>query len=58
MLLHCNAMRADELDANVLPLYDKFKIPYDVYTFQHLSKMYLNLTEYGMVKSLYRNLKE
>ena len=42
----------------MLPLYDKHRIPYDIYTFQHLSKMYLNLAEYDMVKSLYKNLKQ
>ena len=58
LLLHANALRVEELDANVLPLYQKYKINYDVYTFQHLGKMYLNLQEYSMVKSLYKNLKE
>jgi hypothetical protein len=58
LLLHTNALRPHEMDANVLPLYDKHRIAYDIYTFQHLTKMYLNLAEYDMVKSLYKNLKQ
>lgn len=57
LLLHTNALRVEELDANVLPLYEKFKIKHDVYTYQNLSKLYLNLTDYEMVKTLYKNLK-
>ena len=33
LLLHCNAMRVDDLDSKVLILYDKHKIPYDIYTY-------------------------
>ena len=47
-------MRVDDLDSKVLILYDKHKIPHDIYTYQNLSKMYLNLTDYEMVKKLYR----
>lgn len=57
LMMHTVCFRVEELDAKVLPLYDKYKIPYDIYTFQHLSKMYLNMADYEMVKTLYRNLK-
>jgi len=33
LLIHTNALRVEELDANVLPLYEKFKIKHDVFTF-------------------------
>ena len=46
LLLHCNAIRTEEIEAYVLPLYEKHKIKYDVYTFQHLCKLYLNTMEY------------
>lgn len=55
--LHCNALRVDELDANVLPLYEKHRIKHDVYTYQFLSKMYLNMREFDTVKNLYKTLK-
>jgi len=48
----------EELDANVLPLYEKYKIPHDIYTFQNLSKMYLNMSDYSMVKTLYKDFKK
>jgi hypothetical protein len=57
LLLHSNALRVEELDANVLPLYEKYKIKHDVFTFQHISKMYLNLREFDLVKNLYKKLK-
>jgi len=57
LLLHTNALRVEELDANVLPLYEKFKIKHDIFTYQNLSKLYLNMTDYEMVKTLYKNLK-
>ena len=52
--LYCKALRLDELEAKVLPLYAKHKLPYSIYTYQNLSKLYLNLAEYDMVKVLYR----
>ena len=33
LLLYCNALRLDDLDARLLPLYEKHKIPHDVYTY-------------------------
>ena len=57
LLIHTNALRVEDLDSTVLPIYAKFKIKHDVYTYQHLSKMYLNLTEYQMVKNMYKKLK-
>jgi hypothetical protein len=48
----------DELDANILPLYEKYNIKHDIFTFQFLGKLYLNMAEYDMVKSLYKNLKD
>lgn len=58
LLLHTNALRIEELDSNVLPLYAKYKIKHDVFTYQHLSKMYLNLGEYDLVKNLYKKMKQ
>jgi hypothetical protein len=58
VLLHANALRVEDLDAYVLPLFDKFKVKYDVFTFQHLSKLYLNLRDFDMVKKLYRNMQQ
>jgi hypothetical protein len=57
VLLFGSALRPDELEAEVLPLFDKYRIKHDVYTFQHISKMYLNLREHDMVISLWDKLK-
>ena len=57
LLLHTNALRVEELDSNILPLYEKHRIPHDIYTYQSLSKMYLNMGDYEMVKSLYKKMK-
>ena len=58
LLLHTSALRVEELDANVLPLYDKYKIKHDIYTYQNLSKMYLNLADHDMVVNMYLRLKK
>lgn len=33
LLLHTNALRVEELDSYVLPLYEKYRIPHDIYTY-------------------------
>jgi len=33
LLLHTNALRVDDLDSKVLILYEKHKIPHDIYTY-------------------------
>ena len=58
LLLHTNALRVEELDSYVLPLYEKYRIPHDIYTYQALSKMYLNMGDYELVKSLYKKQKK
>ncbi len=35
--LYANALRPEDLETKVLPLYDKYKIKHDVYTYQELS---------------------
>lgn len=57
LLLYCNALRVDDLDSKLLPMYDKYKVKHNVYTYQCLAKLYLNLTDYKMVKNLYRKLQ-
>ena len=57
VMLHCNALRPDELDSKILPLYEQHRIKHDVYTYQHLSKLYLNLREFETVKKLYQAMK-
>jgi hypothetical protein len=45
------------MEAEALPLYSKYKIKHDVYTYQHLTHMYLNLRELDTVMTLYDRLK-
>jgi len=33
VLLYANALRVEELEAKVLPLFDKYRIPHDIFTF-------------------------
>lgn len=49
VLLFSNALSVEELERKVLPLYAKNSIKYDVYTFQHLTKMYLNIRDLDQV---------
>ncbi len=58
VLLHCNALRPEDLEADVLPLFDKHRIKHDVYTYQNLSKMYLTLRDLDTVMSLWDKLRK
>jgi hypothetical protein len=55
--LYSSAMRQVELESEILPLYDKYHIKHDVYTYQHLSKLFLNIRELKTVMMLYDRLK-
>lgn len=44
-LLFANALKVEELEQKVLPLYAKNRIKFDVYTYQIITKMYLNIRE-------------
>lgn len=45
VLLFANAMRPEELEHKVLPLFSKHRIKEDVFTYQTLAKLNLNLRE-------------
>lgn len=57
VLLYSNALRPEQLEAEVLPLYDKFKIKHDVYTYQNLSRMYLKLRDLDTIMILWDKLR-
>lgn len=40
MVMYVYAMRGDEIDGLVLPLFDKYKIEKDQYTYQYLLKLF------------------
>lgn len=56
VFLYANALRPDDLEANVLPLFDKYKLKHDVYTYQHLTRLYLNIRDIDAVFKLYDRL--
>jgi pentatricopeptide repeat protein len=41
-----------------LPLYEKYRIKHDVYTYQNLSRMYLKLRDLDSVMALWDKMKE
>ena len=55
--LHANAYRVDELDAKILPLFEKHNIKPCIYTYQRLARLYFHLSEHEMVKSIYKDMK-
>jgi len=57
LLLYSNALRPEQLEAEVLPLYDKFKIKHDIYTYQNLSRMYLKLRDLDTIMVLWDKLR-
>lgn len=57
LLLYSNALRSEQLEAEVLPLYEKFKIKHDVYTYQNLTRMYLKLRDFDTIMLLWDKLR-
>jgi pentatricopeptide repeat protein len=57
-MLYTLALRPEELETKILPLYDKLKIKHDVYTYQNLSKMYLMLRDLESAMGLYDRMKK
>lgn len=55
--LYASALRPEQLEAEVLPLFEKHRIKHDVYTFQHLSRMFLNLRDMETVMNLWDRLR-
>ena len=58
LFLYCNAIRVEEMEAKILPLYEKYKITHDVYTYQNLAKLYLDVRDLDTVMKLYDRIKE
>ena len=52
--MYSNALKPIDLETKVLPEYTKHRIQHDVYTYQHITKMYLNMLELDKVIELYR----
>ena len=48
------ALKTQELEAKVLPQFERHRIQHDVNTYQHLTKLYLNLRDLEKVIELYR----
>ena len=57
-MLYANALKPNEIESKVLPQYEKFGIEHDVYTFQHLTKMYLNTLDLDKIYELYKSSQE
>jgi len=56
LLLHAHSLRTPEMESMVLPLYEKYKVKHDIYTYQHLLKAYLNVRENDTVLKIYDRL--
>jgi len=54
VILFSNALKPELVEQKILPLYSKHRIDHDMYTFQHLAKLQLNIRELDKVVELYR----
>lgn len=57
LLLHKNALFTQEIHEKVLPLYEKYRIEPDIYTYQNLMQHYSDLNETGLVFQTYDKIK-
>lgn len=53
VLLHAQAIRPAELEGMVLPMYEKYKVKHDLYTYQNLMRAYLNTRDNETILKLY-----
>lgn len=54
--LFAAALRPEEVETKILPLYEKHRVKHDVYTYQELSRMYLAIRDLDMVFNLWDRL--
>jgi pentatricopeptide repeat protein len=57
LLLYTNALRPEQLEADILPLYNKYRMKHDVYTYQNLIKMYLKLRDLDTIMVLWDKIR-
>lgn len=57
LLVHTKADMKDKIEGLVLPLYEKYEIKRDTFTYQHLMEMYLAKREMDTIVKLYGVLK-
>lgn len=55
--LYGSALRPEQLETEILPLYEKHRVKHDVYTYQELGRMYLSLRDLNMVINLWDRIK-
>lgn len=53
LYLYANSLKTPELETKVLPLFEKYKIKHDIFTYQHLIRAYLNTRENDTIMNLY-----
>jgi hypothetical protein len=51
-LLFTNAMKPEELERRILPLYAKNRVKFDINTYQMIAKMYLNSRDLDKIYEL------
>lgn len=51
--VYANSLKTPELETKVLPLYEKYKIKHDVFTYQYLIRAYMNVRENDTIMTLY-----
>ena len=55
--IYANSINAEEVDGLILPLYEKFKQPYNMYTFEILMKMYYKLEDIETALRVWKQMK-
>ena len=54
----CKALKVEELEQRVLPLYQKNRIDFDVYTYMMICKLHVTMRDLDSAKSIYLKSKE
>lgn len=55
--IYANSINAEEVDGLILPLYDKFKQEYNMYTFEILMEMYYKTKDFNTAMRVWNQMK-
>lgn len=55
--IYANSINTEEVDGLILPLYDKFKQEYNMYTFEILMEMYYKTKDFNTAMRVWNQMK-
>lgn len=54
--IYANSLSSEDIDGLILPLYDKFRQPYNMYTFEILMELYYKTTDFTTAMRVWKQM--